>query len=215
MSRKKKDRSAPARTARFSVLVPFFVWISVTALAFFAGYRIGSKERSPASGARSPVFERSGGAAASVALTFPEVLGNPGEEGGDGQRHPLPLKPPDPPVRRPSPALGTEPQRAGPAGTAPDPVRVQPPEPAPEASTSRVLQVASFREAAKAEALAGTLQRRGYRAFPLASTHPATGEEVHRVFVGPFPSQEEAERARNDLESGGGFHGVLVRTGVQ
>ena len=64
---------------------------------------------------------------------------------------------------------------------------------AAEPSTSFELAVASFKTAARAHDVAGTLQQSGYRASVVASS------QWQRVIVGPFETLNAAEAAREAL----------------
>ncbi len=216
MSGKKKERFAPVQFTWFSFVCLFFCWVAVTGLAFLAGYGLGNTKRVRAAADRWPVFERSGGVPPSVGLTFPHILGTAETDPHSPEGMPGGAALAQDTLRSVPSASETEKARAVAASVAglhdgPDGPRSD--APGTQTAAERVLQVASFRDPTKAEGLAGVLTQQGYRAFTGGSTHPHSGEPLYRVFVGPFPTVEDAQKAKASLESGGGFRGILIRTG--
>jgi len=72
--------------------------------------------------------------------------------------------------------------------------------PAPAGPTPWLcLQVASFREAEQAEALAGRLRAAGYPEVRVGAAEAGSKGTYHRVMVGRYPGREPAEQARERL----------------
>jgi len=213
MSRKKKERFAPVQLSLYSLVGLVLFWITVTALAFVAGYGLGNTGRFRAPGNRSPAFERSGESSPHVLLTFPDILGKAETD----FRKPEAV--PEAPVSA-TPSGGRTPSRTEPEpekvpGDAGTHARTDPGSEAeaPPASGDCLLQVASFREASAAERFEDALEHQGYRCFTTASVHPRSGEPLYRVFVGPFSTTDQAEQAKARLQATGGFQGIFIRSG--
>lgn len=84
--------------------------------------------------------------------------------------------------------------------------------PAPPGSEGPyTLQVSSFRTLTSAQTFAQRLRERGHRAFVVASPATSSGTTWHRVRIGPFTSQREAERYRGQFESRERLPSFVVR----
>jgi len=155
-------------------------------------------------------------------LTFPEVLSDSGSpttalvalRGGDGKLAPQAEAPPTQPV--PAEGLPSEPRPLGSLLVATK-VTTEPKDeltalsvraseaeapavPTPSGSEGGFLiQVASFKEEADAEALVTELKTRGHRAFRQTANVPGRGI-WHRVRIGSFKSQYEATLYKAKLE---------------
>ncbi len=99
---------------------------------------------------------------------------------------------------RPQPAPGTAPpeEASGPAATSPGEGKPTPP--GEQLPGNFGLQVAAFREPAKAQDDVEALRRLGLPAFSVPADIPGKGRWV-RVFAGPFPTAPAAEAARARL----------------
>jgi DedD protein len=75
-----------------------------------------------------------------------------------------------------------------------------------------VLQIASFREAARAEQLVQELREKGYRSFHRASDPSGADGGYCRVFVGPLTSGEMAVEVKKRLEQREGYKDILIRS---
>jgi rare lipoprotein A len=77
---------------------------------------------------------------------------------------------------------------------------------APESESPFYVQVGSFREGENARAMIRQLER----AHPQFKAEVVQGSEMHRVWVGPFPAEEEARRAEREL-SDAGYDSLVLR----
>ena len=72
-----------------------------------------------------------------------------------------------------------------------------------------MVQLGSFANAANARALRDRLRKRGHAAFVESVTHQGT--KVTRVFVGPEPERERAEKHVGTLLAETRLKGIVVR----
>lgn len=72
-----------------------------------------------------------------------------------------------------------------------------------------LLQIASFRERDRAEALQRSILEGGYLAY-LEKAQLPNGETTYRVRVGPFSALTEAQHAAKEIESKSGFRPILI-----
>ncbi|MCM5570995.1 SPOR domain-containing protein [Burkholderiaceae bacterium FT117] len=126
-----------------------------------------------------------------------------------------PLPDPNAPLlgRQPAPEGGTAP--GGAPAAAPSQATPQPPAagaPAGSAPATAdggyLLQVAAFRSVDDAEGMKARLALLGFEARVVQAE--VNGQTMHRVRIGPFATQEEANRARARLIDGG-FESSVVR----
>jgi DedD protein len=75
------------------------------------------------------------------------------------------------------------------------------------------LQVSSYRTSAEAEAFATQLRARGHKAHVQKAEIPSRGT-WYRVKVGPFSTQQEANRYRSSFEAKEKMPGFVVKSGV-
>jgi len=212
MSRKKKERLAPIQFTLFSLVCLFLCWIGVTLVAFIAGYALGNAEKTRTAGRSFPVYERAGEGASPSSLTFPGVLGKTAPDFRDPGPVSDPLFEDHPAGKAPAEPSGVVERKAG-QDVIPGSTALRPE--APHAPGDRLIQVASFRQAKKAERMVQTLRGKGYRSFYSVSAPPqGSGPSLCRVFVGPFSSLERAGRIKSDLENNEGFHGLFIRSGT-
>lgn len=76
-------------------------------------------------------------------------------------------------------------------------------------SSGYLLQVASFRERDRAEALQKSILARGHEAFLERAVTP-NGETTYRVRVGPYPELIEAQDAARVIENQSGFRPIII-----
>jgi len=76
-------------------------------------------------------------------------------------------------------------------------------------SSGYLLQVASFRERDRAEALQKSILAAGHQAF-VDSAPMANGETTYRVRVGPYPELIEAQDAAREIERRIGFRPIII-----
>lgn len=72
-----------------------------------------------------------------------------------------------------------------------------------------LVQVASFHERDRAEALQKSIFARGHEAFVEKAVTP-TGESTYRVRVGPYPELVNAQDAAREIESQSGFRPIII-----
>ncbi len=111
---------------------------------------------------------------------------------------PLPYKPVEPPDAPPSPAPVQPAQPSAPAQPAPAPAPAKPAE-KPPAQGNHVVQLAAFSNAETAKQLVAKVRQNGFKAYTEAVSTP-NGQRT-RVRVGPYPSKEAAEKARDRLKA--------------
>ena len=170
------------RFSPFSLFCLFFVWLGVSALAFYVGMLVGRTEqmreiRKVYRADESAVPEEE-----SPLLSFEESLTAPEEQKEVGS---APVASKERPVE-PSPG-SKEIARGG----------------------DTVLQIGSFRKPEFAEQLVRKLEKKGYPAFQIGSG--ADGAYC-KVFVGPLSSKEKAVEVKEHLERQEGYKGILIRS---
>lgn len=172
---------------------------------------------------------------AAAVLFIPMILSGPGEGDAAPVADRAPVPEPTPPSHfssrivpleqsgsaSPSPAASppqAEPPPAAPAAPPPAPAAVPSPAPAlprtaaeapPAARSGWVVQLGSFSNARNAMALRDRLAASGYQAFTEASG--SGPQAVTRVFVGPEPERERAERQVGRLLEETRLKGIVVR----
>ena len=106
---------------------------------------------------------------------------------------------PEPVIRQPPP----EPVKSDPKPEKSEPVKPEPIEAAPTASTTGmwVVQLGSFVDQANAERLAADLRKQGFAAF--LSQHSTGSGSLHRVRIGPQKDRESAEAMAARLQKAG------------
>jgi len=213
MNREKEQPPAAGRFSLFSVACLFLCWVVGTGIAFVAGYRLGKAEQGAARGGVAGVFERPGEGLSGPSLTFDQLLGGAPRD-PEGPRDPAPE-----PAAAPPAATAAAPAPAGPPadghGSVASAADASAPEPGADGPPgARWVQVASFREAAKARGLALRLREKGYPGHATGPDPDASGRNFYRVVVGPFPSQAEARRRMEDLQTNEGLRGLFLRPGA-
>ncbi len=73
------------------------------------------------------------------------------------------------------------------------------------------IQVASFSQSVRAEALAGTLKKKGLDAYVAASDVPSKGT-MHRVRIGHFKSRAEAHKRAQQIQQAEGLSFFITTT---
>ncbi len=79
-------------------------------------------------------------------------------------------------------------------------------------ASQRLLQVASFREEARARRVVKALKKKGYPCFSRSLPGAGSRGPFHRVFVGPYSSPRKVSEVKASLERQG-YRGILVRSG--
>ncbi len=214
MTKKKKERFSEIRFSLFSLACLFFCWVGVTFIAFHLGFVMGNAGQARENGNRFPIYERVGEPERSPSFSYPKILGE-----GDSS-YPVPAAQDRETVRqsprdshKPKPTRNRPGMASGAGDFSPAKPLTHPAQETP-ASPERVIQVASFRDAQKAERLVGALNRKGYRCFFTPSRETGAGSSLYRVFVGPFSSLEGAARKKAELEKKEGFEGIYIRHGT-
>lgn len=72
------------------------------------------------------------------------------------------------------------------------------------------LQIASFRERDRAEALKERLQEMGFQVYVEEAAHLNNGEAIYRVKTGPFPQWLEAHGVAREIEHKSGFRALIL-----
>ncbi len=151
--------------------------------------------------------------------------GSQATDAADSARSPIAAKAPAqseartrPPAEAPKPAAAQTPKAA--AAEAPKPAAAEAPkvaaaqsraEPAAASATRYALQIGAFANAGSARAQLDKARRTGLRAYT-EKVKTAQGERT-RVRVGPFPTRDEAERARATLKLAG-MESAIVDAGA-
>ncbi|MCZ6649836.1 MAG: SPOR domain-containing protein [Acidobacteria bacterium] len=164
------------------------------AVSFHFGRRVGRTDTGQADTQLAALVDEGSGAAAvseedaAAGMTFFDNVGRrqqpstpPAVASGDGGAPSAAAKSTPQPVREP-----TAPTQA--AGTAPAS--------SPVAGTFQV-QVAAYQERARAEALAGRLRQKGYRA--LIADEPDGGRTLYKVRIGGYMDRSAADAAKTRL----------------
>jgi hypothetical protein len=186
MGKPTKGRPTEIRFSPLSLLCLFFIWVGISGLAFYVGILVGRMEQMREIRRVYRADESVVAEEELPVLSFEESLTAPDEEVGVG----LPSVAPQ---ARPTEAMSKPSARDGETGVA-------------------VLQIASFREAERAEHLVRELRKKGYRCFQRAS-HPSAADGGYcRVFVGPLPSAERAAEVKERLEQKEGYRDILIRS---
>ena len=183
----KSDKRHPTeiRFSPFSLLCLLFCWVGVSGLAFYLGILVGRTEQMREIRGIYGADERAVVEEALPSFSFEEGLTRP-----DGELEavsPLPSKAPSPSPRAPSAGGG-------------------------DGTQGKVLQIASFRNPEHAEHLVRELRQKGYRCFQRLPGPSGSGDEFCRVFVGPLPNEETAEKVKERLEKDEGFKDILIRS---
>lgn len=171
------------RFSPFSLICLFFIWVGVSALAFYVGILVGRMEQMREIRKVYRADESAATEEELPSLSFEESLTAPEE----GERE----------VHAPVAAESRLPEPAAPAsGRA-------------EAAGGAVLQIASFREPEYAAQLVRKLSKRGYPCYQVGAG--ADGGYC-KVFVGPLSSKEKAVELKERLEQQEGYKGILIRS---
>ncbi len=185
MGKSTRRHPAEIRLSPLTLLCLFFVWIGVSGLAFYVGVLVGRTEQMREIRRVYRADESAVPTEEFPHLSFEEELPAPDEDEGTAGSDSV--------------------TKTGEAGS-----------PA-HASGERgddggaLLQVASFRQPARAEHLVQDLRRKGYRSFQRTSGPSGEAGPFCRVFVGPLRSLERAEQVKEHLEKKEGYKGILVR----
>jgi len=186
MGKSTKRRPTEIRFSPLSLLCLFFIWIGISGLAFYVGILVGRVEQMREIRRVYRADESVVAEEELPGLSFEEALTAPDEEVGVG-------RPSVAPQAHPAEAMSKPSARDGQTGVA-------------------VLQIASFREAERAEHLVRELRKKGYRCFQRASDPSGADGGYCRVFVGPLPSAERAEKVKELLEQREGYKDILIRS---
>lgn len=186
MAKVKKRHPTEIRFSPLSLLCLFFIWVGVSGLAFYVGILVGRMEQMREIRRVYRADESVVAEEELPVLSFEESLTAPDEKVG---------------VRRPSAAPKARPTEA-------------PSKPSAEDGHTgvAVLQIASFREAERAEYLVRELRKKGYRCFHRVSDPPGADGGYSRVYVGPLPSAEKAAEVKERLEQREGYKDILIRS---
>lgn len=74
------------------------------------------------------------------------------------------------------------------------------------------IQMSAFKDVGKAQEFVDRLRSQGYRAFLISDDHEP---RWHRVFVGPYPSTDEAKNHLKNLEAKGFGKGIMLEKETQ
>jgi len=77
-------------------------------------------------------------------------------------------------------------------------------------ANGHVLQIASFRERERAEALTEKLLEMGFQVSVEEATHQDNGDITYRVRVGPFSQLPQAQEAAREIEQRSGFKALIL-----
>lgn len=186
MGKPAKRRPTEILFSPLSLLVLFFVWIGLSALAFYVGILVGRMEQIREIESAYRADERAMAEEELPFLSFEESLTAPDpREGAEGLPAPSKSRQPAPP-----------PPASGESGGA----------------EVVLLQIASFREPERAEAVVQELRRKGYQSFHRAPEPSEAVPGYCRVFVGPLPSAEMARAVKAQLERQEGYKDILIRS---
>jgi cell division septation protein DedD len=182
MENSTRRRPVEIRFSPLSLFCLFFVWLGVSALAFYVGMLVGRTEQMREIRKVYRADESAVADEEAPLLSFEESLTASKEQEDVGSASVAPKKGP----AEPSPG-SKEIARGG----------------------STVLQIGSFRKPEFAEQLVRTLAKKGYPAFRVGSG--ADGGYC-KVFVGPLSSKETAAELKEHLEQQEGYRGILIRS---
>jgi len=173
------------------------------AVSFHFGRRVGRTDTGQADTQLAALVDEGSGAEAvseedaAAGMTFFDNVGRrqqpstpPAVASGDGGAPSAAAKPTPPPVQEPT----TQETRRLPA--APAQATGTAPAASPVAGTFQV-QVAAYQERARAEALAGRLRQKGYRA--LIADEPDGGRTLYKVRIGGYMDRSAADAAKTRL----------------
>jgi hypothetical protein len=186
MGKVTKRHPTEIRFSPLSLLCLFFIWVGVSGLAFYVGILVGRMEQMREIRRVYRADESVVAEEELPVLSFEEALVAPDEKAGVG-------RPSVGPKARPTEALSKPSAEDRQTGVA-------------------VLQIASFREAERAEHLVRKLREKGYRCFHRASDPSGADGGYCRVFVGPLPSAEMAAEVKERLEQREGYKDILIRS---
>jgi hypothetical protein len=186
MGKVAKRHPTEVRFSPLSLLCLFFIWIAVSGLAFYVGVLVGRMEQMREIRRVYRADESVVAEEELPILSFEESLVAPDEKVGEG-------RPSVTPKARPTEVLSKPSAQGGQTGVA-------------------VLQIASFREAARAEHLVRELREKGYRSFHRSSDPSGADGGYCRVFVGPLTSGEMAVEVKERLEQREGYKDILIRS---
>jgi flagellar motility protein MotE (MotC chaperone) len=79
-------------------------------------------------------------------------------------------------------------------------------------TSERLLQIATFSEAQRAERVVRALKEKGYSSFQKKWLKGEPRKTYYKVFVGPFPNTSKATETKAQLEKKEGYRGIMIRT---
>jgi cell division protein FtsN len=185
MGKSKKRHPTEIRFSPLSLLCLLFCWVGVSGLVFYLGILVGRTEQMREIRRVYRADERAAVEEALPSLSFEDDLPRP--DGEPEAVSPLQSKPP----------------LSGPSAQAAAGEDVTP---------GKVLQIASFRNPEHADRLVRELRQKGYPCFQRLPGPSDSGDEYCRVFVGPLPNEETAEKVKQRLEGNEGFKDILIRS---
>jgi hypothetical protein len=185
MGKSNKRHPTEIRFSPLSLLCLLFCWVGVSGLVFYLGILVGRMEQMREIRRVYRADERVAVEEALPALSFEDDLPRPDRE--PEAVSPLPSK---------TPSSGPSAQVAG----------------GEDRTPGKVLQIASFRNPEHAELLVRELRQKGYRCFQRLPDPSDPGDEYCRVFVGPLPNEETAEKMKQRLQENEGFKDILIRS---
>ena len=172
------------RFSPFSLLCLFFIWLGVSALAFYVGILVGRMEQMREIRNAYSADERAVAEEESPFLSFEEALPAPDDGEGAERSSIVPKTRPPETVLEPTAESGS--------------------------TGSTVIQIASFRNPEGAENLVQEMRKKGYRCFLRTPDRSGADGGYCRVFVGPLPSAEMAVRIKEHLEQQEGYKNTLI-----
>jgi len=184
MGKSTKRYPTEIRFSPLSLLCLIFIWVGVSGLTFYVGILVGRTEQMREIRRAYRADESAVAEEELPVLSFEEALTAPDEKTGVG-------RPSVVPEARPTEVQSEPLAEDGESGAA-------------------VLQIASFREAERAEHLVNELRKKGYPCFHRSSDPSVADGGYCRVFVGPLPSSETAAEVKERLEQREGYKDILI-----
>jgi cell division septation protein DedD len=176
------------------LILMFLVAVAVCAVFFAAGFLVGYNERAAKN---SPATEN---VSASSSAIPPVVNAPPGPTTGQGREA---TATEGNPVRESAEPLTVPPLASPRAAGKPARVAVQEKSPPAPPGEGYTVQVSASGIEAEAQKVITVLKTTGYPAFVVRPQAGGKGDQLYRVEVGPYPTRELAEKARDQLARSG------------
>jgi len=224
MKAKKNKRFFEIRVSSFSLIGLVLCWVGITLISFYLGFNFGLRSEQRIVKKDLQVYERVGDSEQPPDFSFPEVLGDSGQQNEelvlfDDNMNELAIKTSKGKLKLPSEKKKQlKPPRGKKKTVKPEKVSHLKPviieQEKRKDVKERLLQIASFRKRESAENLVNELREKGYPSFFTESIHPGTRQSLCRVFVGPYTSLDKAVRVKARLEDRERFKDIFIRSGT-